>query len=42
MAFIPAALSIAKTLGLGALTGGAGFGVQALLKKITVRMTFLI
>lgn len=38
---IPALLAVAgptllKTIGLGALSGGAGFGVSALLKKITV------
>ena len=34
-----AAPTLLKTIGLGALSGGAGFGISSLLKKITVSMT---
>ena len=37
--FLRSALpSLLKTLGSGALAGGAGFGVSSLLKEITVSM----
>ena len=38
-ALAPLAIAAGKALGLGALSGGAGFGVSSLLKKITVRVS---